>query len=101
MKRGNCDAIRGTTHPESLVSARQRALVAERSFRLYGIGQSDRVQHRRRFVSHFQHERSQAAFAFRHAAVAMVMREAAGAGHQGERSARDPDDVAVADIHRR
>src|SRR3546814_4251917 len=65
-----------------------------------GFRQADAVEHLGGFVAHAEHHAVQAAFRFGQAVGAGLMREAAGAGRERERAAGQPDDVAIADVHR-
>src|SRR6187431_2861273 len=72
-----------------------------RGFERDGIGQAERIEQLRSTVAHLQHQRARAALALLEAILALLVREAAGARHQRERSAHHPDQVAVGNVDRR
>jgi hypothetical protein len=64
------------------------------------IGQGYLVEYQSRLIAHPEHEATQAAIAFFDTVLALFICKTAGTWHERERPARQPDDVAIANVHR-
>jgi len=67
-------------------------------FSVNDVTQIDAVQQVSGLVAHLKHERPGAAIFFLDAVFACFMRVTAGTGHQGQRTAHDADEIAIANV---